>query len=163
MSVYESGINGEKTAGMMHRLIHYLNKLKNLKFVIILGGTNDLGHHLDAKKTLANLIRMHKLDPVYSVAISVPPCPGWPISEVDRVTINQGIRAFATNCSHMVAYLDSDQLLDTATDKARGVYWSSDKVHLSVAGYDELGKALFKVISLFLQQKQTSSTTSSSC
>ena len=24
-------------------------------------GTNDLGNHLDAKKTLANLIRMHKL------------------------------------------------------------------------------------------------------
>ena len=37
MSVYESGINGEKTVGMMHRLVHYLNKLKNLKFVIILG------------------------------------------------------------------------------------------------------------------------------
>jgi len=37
MSVYESGINGEKTAGMMHRLVNYLNKLKDLKFVIILG------------------------------------------------------------------------------------------------------------------------------
>ena len=36
MSVYESGINGEKTAGMMHRLVHYLNKLKELKFVLYL-------------------------------------------------------------------------------------------------------------------------------
>ena len=58
-------------------------------------------------------------DPVYSVAVSVPSCSGWPISEADRVLINQGIQAFATNCSHMVAYLDSDQLLGTAADKVR--------------------------------------------
>ncbi len=45
MSVYESGINGEKTAGMMHRLIHYLNKLKNLKFVIILGVRETISSH----------------------------------------------------------------------------------------------------------------------
>jgi hypothetical protein len=56
---------------------------------------------------------------MYSVAVSVPSCSGWPISEADRVLINQGIQAFVSNCSHMVAYLDSDQLLATATDKVK--------------------------------------------
>lgn len=37
MTVFETGVNGEKTAGMVHRLQQYLNKIKNLKFVIILG------------------------------------------------------------------------------------------------------------------------------
>jgi hypothetical protein len=56
---------------------------------------------------------------MYSLAVSVPSCSGWPISEADRVLINQGIQAFVSNCSHMVAYLDSDQLLATATDKVK--------------------------------------------
>eukprot|EP01037_Dinobryon_pediforme_P028269 gene28269-31465_t len=40
----------------------------------------------------------------------------------------------------MIAFLDADELLDVSKDERRSVYWSSDKVHLSDIGYDELGK-----------------------
>ena len=106
-----------------------------------------MGTHYEGKKALANIIRMHKTvhqhstieDPVYTIALTVPTC-GWPISEPDRSLINSGIRSFARNCSHMIAFLDADELLDISKDERRSVYWSSDKVHLSDIGYDELGK-----------------------
>lgn len=37
MSVYETGINGEVTSSMIPRLRHYLDELKDLQFVILLG------------------------------------------------------------------------------------------------------------------------------
>ena len=59
MSVYESGINGEKTAGMMHRLVHYLNKLKELKFVIILGVRNTIPYNFLFKLIIINTYKDH--------------------------------------------------------------------------------------------------------
>ena len=59
MSVYESGINGEKTAGMMHRLVHYLNKLKELKFVIILGVRNTIPYNFLFRLIIINTYKDH--------------------------------------------------------------------------------------------------------
>jgi hypothetical protein len=37
MTVYETGISGELTSSMIDRLRHYLDELKDLQFVILLG------------------------------------------------------------------------------------------------------------------------------
>ena len=37
MTVYETGISGEMTSSMIARLRHYLDELKDLQFVILLG------------------------------------------------------------------------------------------------------------------------------
>eukprot|EP00597_Dinobryon_sp_UTEXLB2267_P002172 CAMPEP_0170062262 /NCGR_PEP_ID=MMETSP0019_2-20121128/3546_1 /TAXON_ID=98059 /ORGANISM="Dinobryon sp., Strain UTEXLB2267" /LENGTH=182 /DNA_ID=CAMNT_0010268349 /DNA_START=195 /DNA_END=743 /DNA_ORIENTATION=- len=170
MSIYESGINGERTTFMLHRLPLFLNSITDLKFVIILGGTNDLGSHYDTKKILGNLIRMHKMvlqksnieDPIYSIVVSIPPC-GWNIDESVRQAVNIGLKEFAKNCSHMVAFVDSDEIFDVLKNQKKQILWSSDKVHFSDMGYDELGNVLFQTMIEFLEKKKTNSIMSNTC
>jgi len=101
-------------------------------------------------------------NPIYSVAISVPPC-GWDIDESVRLAVNNGLKEFAQNCSHMVAFVDADKVFDVSKNSSKQALWSSDKVHFSELGYDELGNVLFKTMVDFLEMKKTSSVMSNTC
>lgn len=169
------------TGEMIHKLNHLISKLNDLDIVIILGvspsltlfqlhfppltspsqGTNDLGSRLHPSVVLQNIEHLHKIvhdlsthqHPVYSVAVSIPFC-GWPtVNDTARREINDGIRSYAQRNELKVAFLDADELLGAEKDRLREAFWGPDRVHLSEAGYDQLGSALYDVIVAFLSNK----------
>ena len=120
--------------------------------VIILGGTNDLGQS-SAIEILSLLVELHRLvltsegggrEPPRdrSLPVTIPVCRWKGINDTKRIEINAGIKLFADVCLR-VPILDlghvwtSDSELD---------FWSSDRVHFSVKGYDAIADMLYKVL-----------------
>ena len=143
------GVNGELTEEMLTRLPRELSSNPTTRAVIILGGTNDLGHRKPAKVVIDNIIALHKLAhnssadqerlPVFTVAVTLPQAR-WPFNPQTRLDINEGIRQFVQSDCH-VALLDiEDQWNQSVPANAR--FWSRDFVHFSPLGYDELGALL---------------------
>ncbi len=57
LRIINSGISGDSTAGMLSRFQHMVID-HNPSHVIIMGGTNDLNHHLPITNILSNIIAM---------------------------------------------------------------------------------------------------------
>jgi lysophospholipase L1-like esterase len=131
--------------------------MDNMKLAIILGGTNDLGHHTRSEDILSNLIRMHEivhksnsahktspLTQVLTIAVGIPQVQ-WPIEEAHRLMVNKGLREYAARCSHLVWYRDVESVFDQK-DTSKKHLWSDDMVHLSSEGYDLMGNLLYSDI-----------------
>ena len=142
-------------------------KNRNFTFVIILGGTNDLAYKLSPKFIVNNLISMHKLVHEYggySIAITVPPLLWPPPAMAIRKDVNNELRKFALSIPDKVALLDLGSFFDDnqenliSSDASSNIVnetdslfisgkpneWiSSDHVHLSKHGYDQLGQYVF--------------------
>lgn len=145
---------------------HSNNRIRNrnFSFVIILSGTNDLGYKINADFVVNKLIAIHRMIHDYgafSVAVTLPPLFWPPIAMSIRATVNERLRQYATEAGiallDLGAFFDRNQTksIDTKdqnpSKKTCPIYiegnpndWmSSDKVHLSKFGYDQLGKYLF--------------------
>jgi len=152
--VIESGVSGQLTSEMVQRLPLELKKYPQARAVLILGGTNDLGHRMEAQEVLDNLIKLHTMaqnasisatKPVYTIAITVPQSR-WPFKPATRYAINEGLRKFAlVDCPGRTALLDMESSFNQSEAK-NAVFWSDDFVHLSPLGYDAMGKMLYDVM-----------------
>ncbi len=149
MNVTESGIDGEKTFPMVERLAALLPEIKNLRVVMILGGTNDIFHAGTSKTILANLLSMHKMvhqlstptAPVFTVAIAVPQSQ-WTVHHKIRLQLNSELHQYAAHCP-FTEYLDMDPVLNITLTENKPL-WSSDGLHLSALGYDKMGGLLYE-------------------
>ena len=103
--------------------------------------------------------------PVYSVAVTVPPfrqlSHPWKLSmDTSRWAVNQELRSFALAHSDHVAFLDLEDyfsvtnVTDSAERARRIALWSYDEVHLSAAGYDEMGSLLYRTIAEFHHKRK---------
>lgn len=120
-------------------------------YVIILGGTNDLGSKSPSAEILSHLIALHRvaLTTVVgpeavsnTVAVTIPPI-NWPsVNETSRKEVNAGLRLFAARCLHSIVV----DLGNSWTAKEDLVYWSSDFVHFSEKGYDAIGSKVFDAL-----------------
>jgi lysophospholipase L1-like esterase len=160
--VIESGVNGEQTKSMIRRLNNVLPN-SNAKIVIILGGTNDINHNFVPSKITNNIIHLYKIalnskiylnSTVYTVAITIPPMKGWKeVNDKVRLDINKEIKQYAMANKELVALLDLENVFDSTNSTNNLKYWSTDLVHFSKLGYDEIANMLFETLVNFFNNK----------
>lgn len=146
--VKDDGINGEMVSHMKHRIVDILSK-SLYDVVVVLGGTNDLGHHRSKDEILADLYEIyHTINSfglksnrnIYSFVMTIPPL-GWPVNQTTRDEVNIALREYVTKNITESYLIDLDKVL-TTTHKDKK-YYSSDNVHFSPAGYDLIGNLIF--------------------
>jgi len=163
-AVLEHGVNGERTSSMRTRLPSLLASIdKKIEVVIILGGTNDLGMRKPANVILENIMYLHEIAhefgnrknrKIYTIAMTIPDCD-WGFNQSARDEINEGIRKFAASKSNTVGLVDLAKVLSL---KSQSYFWSSDRCHFSVDGYDKIAKLILKCMEEFITTNNTSST-----
>lgn len=161
IKIIEHGVNGDVTSKMIPRLAHILEHHRNMKLAIILGGTNDLIHQVHSETIIKNLLILHKmvhnmhngttLAPVATLAVGIP--QGYAdMNEKERLQVNEELKKYASQCSHLVWYTDFDVRLNQ-TLPANTAYWSDDKLHFSALGSDKVGSIIYEEILNFVTSK----------
>jgi acyl-CoA thioesterase-1 len=143
VDVANKGMSGDLTSGMIDRFSRdVLNEKPD--YVIILGGTNDIGWGYDPAVIANNLTTMYNTalkNGIAPVACSVPSILGFDELIPPRLHLNQLIRAAAEK--RCMTFVD----LFTATADPRSNRlsedYSADGLHLNSKGYREIGKYVF--------------------
>jgi lysophospholipase L1-like esterase len=143
VSVLNRGINGDLTSGMLERFSRDVVDEK-AGYVIILGGTNDLGWGFDPVTISHNLTTIYDTalnTGIAAVACSVPSILGFDALIPPRLQLNRMIRTEAEKRS--IPFMD----LFTATADPQTNRLlednSVDGLHLTTKGYQQIGKYIF--------------------
>jgi lysophospholipase L1-like esterase len=143
VNVLNRGINGDLTSGMLERFSRDVVDEK-ADYVIILGGTNDLGWGFDPVIISHNLTTMYDAamnTGIVPVACSVPSILGFDALIPPRLKLNRMIRTEAEKRS--IPFMD----LFTATADPQTNRLSEDNsadgLHLTTKGYQQIGKYIF--------------------
>jgi len=143
VNVLNRGIDGDLTSGMLERFSRDVVDEK-ADYVIILGGSNDIGWGIDPAIIAHNLTTMYDTAQnkgIVAVACSVPSILGFDELIPPRLHLNRMIRTEAEKRS--IAFVD----LFTATADPRtnrlSEDYSADGLHLNTKGYRQMGKYIF--------------------
>ena len=143
VNVLNRGINGDLTSGMLERFSRDVVDQK-AGYVIILGGTNDLGWGFDPVTISHNLTTIYDTalnTGIAAVACSVPSILGFDALIPPRLQLNRMIRTEAEKRS--MPFMD----LFTATADPQTNRLlednSVDGLHLTTKGYQQIGKYIF--------------------
>jgi len=143
VEVLNKGVNGDLTSGMLERFSKDVVDEK-ADYVIVLGGTNDIGWGLDLASITRNLTNMYdsaRNHGIGAVACSVPSILGFDELIPPRIALNRAINAETEK--RKTLFLD----LFTATSDRRNNRlledYSADGLHLNSKGYELIGKYVF--------------------
>jgi lysophospholipase L1-like esterase len=160
--VRHRGLPGWTTQGMLDALDDNQRGLRaairavsdpSLSLVILLAGTNDLGHGATAPEITANLLQLHAvcLDSGVprTLAIGIPPSgyQAMQQSVAETVaTINENLRQHALQNASTTTYMPFPFPFEK-----QGENWYPDSLHFSEKGYQVLGESLAPVVEQILQ------------
>ncbi|HKM50542.1 MAG TPA: GDSL-type esterase/lipase family protein [Candidatus Bathyarchaeia archaeon] len=143
VDVLNKGISGDLTLGMLERFSKDVVDEK-ADYVIILGGTNDIGWGFDSAMIVHNLTTMYdtaRKKDIVAVACSVPSILGFDEFIPPRLHLNRMIRTETDKRS--MPFVD----LFTATADPRNNRlsegYSADGLHLNTEGYQQISKYIF--------------------
>jgi lysophospholipase L1-like esterase len=143
VNVLNRGINGDLTSGMLERFSRDVVDEK-ADYVIILGGSNDIGWGFDPAVIAHNLTTMYDAawnKGIMAVACSVPSILGLDELIPPRLNLNRMIRSEAEKRS--IAFMDLfTATADPRTNRLLEDY-SADGLHLNTKGYRQMGKYIF--------------------
>jgi acyl-CoA thioesterase-1 len=143
INVLNRGINGDLTSGMLERFSKDVVDEK-ADYVIILGGSNDIGWGFDPAIIAHNLAAMYGMGlrkGIGAVACSVPSILGLDELIPPRLQLNGIIRSEAEKRS--IAFVDLfTATADPRTNRLLEDY-SADGLHLNPNGYRQMGKCMF--------------------
>jgi lysophospholipase L1-like esterase len=143
VNVLNRGINGDLTSGMLERFSRDVVDEK-ADYVVILGGTNDLGWGFDPAIIAHNLTTMYDATlnkSIAPVACSVPSILGFDALIPTRLQLNRMIRTEAEKRS--VPFVDFfTATADPQTNRLSEDY-SADGLHLNTKGYQQMAKYIF--------------------
>ena len=153
-----SGICGELTGEMVLRFRQDV-LTHSPGYVILLGGTNDLGWNANPSEIMRNLLKMYELaqaEGIVPVAVTVPSLrvdgaaagmtgEEWLRGHIDRrLTLNTLIKNYCV--SKRIGCVD----LFTATAEPETLYlashYSNDGLHLTTEGYQRLADLLYEEV-----------------
>ena len=149
------GINGELTGEMVERFARDVLE-DSPHFVIILGGTNDLGANISVTEIFKNLSTMYeqaRKNSVYPIAVTVPSLriSGEGVAQEfltthieRRYALNQSLMDYCgTSGIPCIDFFSKTVEEDTSLLAAQ---YSNDGIHLSTAGYEMLAQMLWSQV-----------------
>ena len=138
------GINGDLTSGMLSRFKQDVIDLKP-KYVIILGGTNDIGWGFQVEEIFTNLKKMMEIaqdNKVQPISCTIPSVLGWDEGIPTRLQLNKLLKQFCREkeipCVDL--FLKTS---DPQTKKLKSKY-SIDGLHLNTSGYRKIAETIFE-------------------
>jgi acyl-CoA thioesterase-1 len=143
VDVLNRGMNGDLTSGMIERFSRDVVDEK-ADYVIILGGTNDIGWGFDAATIAHNLTTMYDMalrKGIRPVACSVPSILGFDELIPPRLQLNVMILSEAKKRSMQFVDLFT-ATADPQTSRLSEDY-SADGLHLNAKGYQHMGRYVF--------------------
>lgn len=143
IEVLNRGVNGDLTSGMFDRFsVDVVDQRAD--YVIVLGGTNDIGWGLDPAMIVHNLTSIYdaaRYNDVSAVACSVPSILGFDQLIPPRLDLNRAITAEAQK--RKIPLLDLfTATADPQTNRLLEAY-SADGFHLNSKGYERIGRYAF--------------------
>ncbi|MBF0567854.1 MAG: hypothetical protein HQK95_03205 [Nitrospirae bacterium] len=138
------GVSGELTEDMLRRYDKDVLSL-NPDYVVILGGTNDLGWSVELSAIMSNLYYMYKtaLDAgIIPVAVSVPSLRGYDPLIAPRVELNSMIKEAAKGLN--IPFADYFTASCETPVQRLAIEYSNDGLHLSTKGYELLADVIYK-------------------
>ena len=141
--VLNRGINGDLTSGMFERFSRDV-VVEKPDYVIILGGSNDIGWGLDPETIAHNLTSMYDAalaKCIGAVTCSVPSILGFDELIPPRLELNRLVRAEAER--RRLPFMDL--FMETAHPQSKRLseIYSADGLHLNQKGYQRAGKYIF--------------------
>ena len=148
-----SGVNGELTGEMLKRFPRDVVR-KSPDYVVILGGTNDLGASLAPSEILENLVSIFELAvqaSIQPIGITIPSIRiegdedmGFIRALESRLTLNQTLTDYCTKAGFSCIDLYSETI-EAGSEQLDSQY-SNDGVHLSALGYERLARLLWDAV-----------------
>jgi lysophospholipase L1-like esterase len=132
-------------------LVHLLRDAGPFDLVIIMVGTNDIGHSMDTRSSQAFATHLH--DACHKLGIpTVNIAPTTVADDVGcrelRKRLAESMSRWASGCSKVLLSLDCEKLVPKSTLQL----WETDQIHLSVAGSKQLGQHIASQLTLVLEQ-----------
>jgi lysophospholipase L1-like esterase len=143
VNVLNRGVCGDLTSGMIERFSRDVVDEK-ADYVIILGGSNDIGWGFDPATISHNLTAIYDAalnEGIVAVACSVPSILGFDQLIPPRLHLNKIIRTEAEK--RTIAFVDLfTATADPQTNRLLEDY-SADGLHLNPKGYQRMGRYMF--------------------
>jgi acyl-CoA thioesterase-1 len=143
VEVLNRGINGDLTSGMLQRFSRDVVDEK-ADYVIVLGGSNDVGWGFDPGTIARNLTTIYdaaRNGGIVPVACSVPSILGLDEVIPPRLHLNRMIGGEAEKRS--IAFVDLfAATADSRTNRLSEDY-SADGLHLNAKGYRQMARCIF--------------------
>jgi len=143
VKIINIGVSGEHTDDMLLRIDRDVINQKP-HYVIIIGGTNDIGWYKKPNYIFQNLKKMYektKINNIEPVACTIPSILGFDEFISPRIELNEQIRNEANRMRLWLVDLFSSTA-EPNTNRLLDKY-SSDGLHLNTVGYKKLAETLF--------------------
>ncbi len=143
VNVLNKGISGDLTSGMIERFSKDVVEEK-ADYVIILGGTNDIGWGFEPAMIALNLTTMYDTalsKSIAPVACSIPSILGFDQLISPRLHLNSVIRREAKKRS--MAFVDLFTATADPESNRLSEDYSADGLHLNSEGYQRMGGYVF--------------------
>jgi lysophospholipase L1-like esterase len=137
------GIVGELTEDMLNRFDRDVVKVEP-DFVIILGGSNDLGLGIEPQSVAENLMEMYReavCHGIQPIACTVPSVLGFDEGIPPRLVLNRLIKEYSVEHTHVCVDIFT-ATCDSSTGRLREEC-SNDGLHLNTRGYETMAEAIF--------------------
>jgi lysophospholipase L1-like esterase len=136
------GVVGELTEDMLDRFDRDVVKI-GPDFVIILGGSNDLGWGVEPQRVAGNLTEMYReavKHGITPIACTVPSILGFDEGIPPRLVLNQLIKKYSAEHGQVCVDLFT-ATCDSKTGRLREEC-SNDGLHMSTKGYETMAEAI---------------------
>lgn len=152
--VHTAGVSGEVVVpSMTQRLDKLLNEASQpYDWVIILGGTNDLGMGLKGNDLLPHILALHnraKETGSRTLALAIPQYinelkPGNEGYRSEKAKVNIGLKTYCEQSESTSVFVDlwNDLPFGSLPDEERVLYWV-DGLHMTPRGYDKMAQVIF--------------------
>lgn len=137
------GVVGELTEDMLGRFDRDVVKFEP-DFVIILGGSNDLGWGVEPQRVAGNLVEMYREavgHGIRPIACTVPSILGFDEGIPPRRVLNRLIKKYSAEHGQVCVDLFT-ATCDSTTGRLREEC-SSDGLHMNTRGYETMAEAIF--------------------
>ena len=144
VQIINRGVNGDLTRYMLLRFQRDVLDVKPM-YVIVLGGSNDLGWGYSVEDVFLNLkemyeeARQHAVEPI---GCTVPSVLGWDEGIPSRQELNQLVKRFC--CEKGILCADLFEGTCDPTTKRLTAKYSSDGLHFNALGYRRMAEIIFK-------------------